>query len=174
MLTSLTKRALPVIRYSTKDLTKLLPGTAYPTMRRMQKVTGRTDDMMIIRGVNVFPTQIEELIFREPGLAPYFQCVLTQPGNMLELTVLVETHVHQSDEVKNSIAADLRHQIKNRIGTTAAIEVREPGGIERSVGKARRIVDKRTPAGPPQRPQVPPHGLMPPPVPIPPLGPRPD
>ena len=174
VLTSLTKQALPMIRYRTKDLTKLLPGTAYPTMRRMQKVTGRTDDMMIIRGVNVFPTQIEELILKEPGLAPYFQCVLTQPGNMLELTVVVETHMHQSDEVKNSIAADLRHQIKNRIGTTAAIEVREPGGIERSVGKARRIVDKRTPAGPPQRPQVPPHGLMPPPVPIPPLGPRPD
>ena len=70
----------------------------------MQKVTGRTDDMMIIRGVNVFPTQIEELILKEPGLAPYFQCVLTQPGNMLELTVVVETHMHQSDEVKNSIA----------------------------------------------------------------------
>ncbi|MGB8381241.1 MAG: AMP-binding protein [Dermatophilaceae bacterium] len=171
VLTSLTKQALPMIRYRTKDLTKLLPGTAYPTMRRMEKVTGRTDDMMIIRGVNVFPTQIEELILKEPGLAPYFQCVLTQPDNMVELTVVVETHVHQSDEVKNSIAADLRHQIKNRIGTTASIEVREPGGIERSVGKARRIVDKRTPAVP-QRPPVPPRGLMPPPpVPIPPLGP---
>ena len=86
VFTSLTKQAFPVIRYRTKDLTKLLPGTAYPTMRRMEKVTGRTDDMMIIRGVNVFPTQIEELILREDGLAPYFQCVLTQPGNMVELT----------------------------------------------------------------------------------------
>ncbi len=143
VLTSLTKQAFPVLRYRTKDLTRLLPGTAYPTMRRMEKVTGRTDDMMIIRGVNVFPTQIEELILKEPGLAPYFQCVLTQPGNMVELTVLVETHVHEPDEVKNSLAADLKHQIKNRIGTTASIEVREPGGIERSVGKARRIVDKR-------------------------------
>ena len=148
VFTSLTKQAFPVIRYRTKDLTKLLPGTAYPTMRRMEKVTGRTDDMMIIRGVNVFPTQIEELILREDGLAPYFQCVLTQPGNMVELTILVETHEHESDERKNAIAADLRHQIKARIGTTAKIEVREPGGIERSVGKARRIVDKRKePAG---------------------------
>ncbi|MGV1007926.1 MAG: phenylacetate--CoA ligase PaaK [Dermatophilaceae bacterium] len=146
VFTSLTKQAFPVIRYRTKDLTKLLPGTAYPTMRRMEKVTGRTDDMMIIRGVNVFPTQIEELILREDGLAPYFQCVLTQPGNMVELTVLVETHEHETDERKNAIAADLRHQIKARIGTSAAIEVREPGGIERSVGKARRIVDKRTEA----------------------------
>ena len=143
VFTSLTKQAFPVIRYRTKDLSRLLPGTAYPTMRRMAKVTGRTDDMMIIRGVNVFPTQIEEIIMTEPGLGPYFQCVLTQPGNLVELTVLVETHHHESDEVKNSIAADLKHQIKNRIGTTANIEVREPGSIERSVGKARRIVDKR-------------------------------
>ncbi len=143
VFTSLTKQAFPVIRYRTKDLTKLLPGTAYPTMRRMEKVTGRTDDMMIIRGVNVFPTQIEELILREEGLAPYFQCVLTQPGNMVELTILVETHEDETDERKNAIAADLRHQIKSRIGTSAKIEVREPGGIERSVGKARRIVDKR-------------------------------
>ncbi|MEI2764972.1 MAG: phenylacetate--CoA ligase PaaK [Dermatophilaceae bacterium] len=148
VFTSLTKQAFPVIRYRTKDLTRLLPGTAYPSFRRMAKVTGRSDDMMIIRGVNVFPTQIEELILAEEGLAPYFQCVLTQPGNMVDLTVLVETLQHEQDERKNAIAADLKHQIKARIGTTANIEVREPGGIERSVGKARRIVDKRrqTPA----------------------------
>ena len=148
VFTSLTKQAFPVIRYRTKDLTRLMPGTAYPAMRRMAKVTGRSDDMMIIRGVNVFPTQIEELILKEEGLAPYFQCVLTQPGNMVALTVLVETLQHEEDERKNAIAADLKHQIKARIGTTAQIEVREPGGIERSVGKARRIVDKRkeTPA----------------------------
>ena len=143
VLTSLTKQAFPVVRYRTKDLTRLLPGTIYPTMRHMEKITGRTDDMMIIRGVNVFPTQIEEIILKEPGLGPYFQCILTQPGAMTELTVVVETHHHESDEVKNSLADDLRHQIKNRVGTTAIIEVREPGGIERSVGKARRIVDKR-------------------------------
>jgi len=143
VFTSLTKAAFPVIRYRTKDLSRLMPGTAYPTMRRMAKVTGRTDDMMIIRGVNVFPTQIEEIILRQPGLAPYFQCVLTQPGNMVNLTVVVETQVHEEHERANSIAADIRHEIKARIGTSAEVEVRDPGGIERSVGKARRIVDLR-------------------------------
>ncbi len=143
VLTSLTKQAFPVLRYRTKDLSRLIPGTRYPNMRRMEKITGRTDDMMIIRGVNVFPTQIEEIILKEPGLSPHFQCVLTQPGNMVELTVVVETQVHEDDERKNAIAADLRHHIKNHIGSSAAVEVREPGGIERSVGKARRIVDKR-------------------------------
>ena len=143
VFTSLTKEAFPVIRYRTKDLSQLMPGTAYPTMRRMAKVTGRTDDMMIIRGVNVFPTQIEEIILREPGLAPYFQCVLTQPGNMVELTVVVETLVHEGEERANSIAADISHEIKARIGTSAKVEIRDPGGIERSVGKAKRIVDLR-------------------------------
>ena len=90
VFTSLTKQAMPVIRYRTRDLTRLLPGTAVPSMRRMEKVTGRTDDMMIVRGVNVFPTQIEEHVLAEPRLSPYFQCVLTQPGRMVELTVLVE------------------------------------------------------------------------------------
>ncbi len=143
VLTSLTKEAFPVVRYRTKDLSSLSPGTIFPAMRHMAKITGRTDDMMIIRGVNVFPTQIEEIILTEHGLSPYFQCVLTQPGNMVELTVLVETLVHEEDEVKNALAADVRSQIKRRIGTTAHVEVREPGGIERSVGKARRIVDRR-------------------------------
>ncbi len=143
VFTSLTKEAFPVVRYRTKDLSRLLPGTAYPTMRRMAKVTGRTDDMMIIRGVNVFPTQIEEIILRERGLAPYFQCVLTQPGNMVELTVVVETLVHEEAERANSIAADISHEIKSRIGTSAKVEIRDPGGIERSVGKARRFVDLR-------------------------------
>ncbi len=90
VLTSLTKQAMPVIRYRTRDLTRLLPGTAVPSMRRIEKVTGRTDDMMIVRGVNVFPTQIEEHVLAEPRLSPYFQCVLTQPGRLVELTVLVE------------------------------------------------------------------------------------
>ena len=143
VLTSLTKQAFPILRYRTKDLTRLLPGTAYPTMRRLAKITGRTDDMMIIRGVNVFPSQIEEIILRKEGLAPYFQCVLTQPGNMVNLTVVVETLVHEEHEAANSIAADIRHEIKARIGTTTEVEVRDPGGIERSVGKARRIVDQR-------------------------------
>ena len=88
VFTSLTKEAFPIIRYRTRDLTRLLPGTAVPAMRRMEKVTGRTDDMMIIRGVNVFPTQIEEFVLADSRLAPYFQCVLRQPGRMVELTVI--------------------------------------------------------------------------------------
>ena len=143
VFTSLTKQAFPVIRYRTKDLTRLLPGTAFPTMRRMEKVTGRTDDMMIIRGVNVFPTQIEEIILAEPGLAPYFQCVLTQPGNMLELTVLAESTKTLGDTDRVELEKRIGKRIKDNIGTTAKIEVRAPGGIERSVGKARRIVDTR-------------------------------
>ena len=90
VFTSLTKQAMPVVRYRTRDLTRLLPGTAYPAFRRMQKVTGRTDDMMIVRGVNVFPTQVEEQILAVEGLAPHYLCVLTRPGNMDELTVRVE------------------------------------------------------------------------------------
>jgi len=143
VFTSLTKQAFPVIRYRTKDLTRLLPGTAFPTMRRMEKVTGRTDDMMIIRGVNVFPTQIEEIILAEPGLAPYFQCVLTQPGNMLELTVLAESTKTLGDADRVELEKRIGKRIKDNIGTTAKIEVRAPGGIERSVGKARQIVDTR-------------------------------
>ncbi len=143
VFTSLTKQAFPVIRYRTKDLTRLLPGTAFPTMRRMEKVTGRTDDMMIIRGVNVFPTQIEEIILAEPGLAPYFQCVLSQPGNLLELTVLAESATTLGDADRLDLEKRIGKRIKDTIGTTAKIEVRGPGGIERSVGKARRIVDTR-------------------------------
>jgi phenylacetate-CoA ligase len=143
VFTSLTRQAMPVIRYRTRDLTQLLPGTAFPTMRRMAKVTGRTDDMMIIRGVNVFPTQIEEIILAEPSLAPYFQCVLTQPGHLVELTVLAESHEFLHDADRFELERRIAGRIKDRIGTTANIEVRSPGGIERSVGKARRIVDTR-------------------------------
>jgi phenylacetate-CoA ligase len=143
VFTSLTKQALPIIRYRTRDLTRLLPGTAAPSYRRMEKVTGRTDDMMIIRGVNVFPTQIEEHVLREPGLAPYFQCVLTQPGKLVELTVLAETTDYMSPEARAEIGKRLQHRIKATIGITANVDVRDPGAIERSVGKARRIVDQR-------------------------------
>ncbi len=143
VFTSLTKQALPIIRYRTRDLTRLLPGTAAPSYRRMEKVTGRTDDMMIIRGVNVFPTQIEEHVLREPGLAPYFQCVLTQPGKLVELTVLAETTDYMSPEARAEIGKRLQHRIKATIGITAKVDVRDPGAIERSVGKARRIVDQR-------------------------------
>jgi phenylacetate-CoA ligase len=143
VFTSLTKQAMPVIRYRTRDLTRLLPGTAVPAMRRMEKVTGRTDDMMIIRGVNVFPTQIEEFVLADSRLAPYFQCVLRQPGRMVELTVLVEPHHPVSAGEADEISRRLQHEIKTHIGTTCRVEVREPGSIERSIGKARRIVDER-------------------------------
>ncbi len=143
VLTSLTKQAMPVLRYRTRDLTRLLPGTAYPTFRRMEKVTGRTDDMMIIRGVNVFPTQIEEHVLAEPQLAPYFQCVLTQPGRMVELTVLTESHDPLSPADQQALATRLAGRIKDRVGITCVVEVRDPGGIERSLGKARRIIDQR-------------------------------
>ncbi len=143
VFTSLTKQAMPVVRYRTRDLTRLLPGTARPGMRRMEKVTGRTDDMMIVRGVNVFPTQIEELVLATPGLTPYFQCVLTRPGRMDELTVLVEAEGGLGSDQHDALARQVAGMIKHRIGITAAVQVVDPGGVERSIGKARRIVDNR-------------------------------
>jgi phenylacetate-CoA ligase len=143
VFTSLTKQAMPVVRYRTRDLTRLLPGTARPGMRRMEKITGRTDDMMIVRGVNVFPTQIEELVLATPGLTPYFQCVLTRPGRMDELTVVVEGEAGLGDVEREALARKVSGLIKHRIGITAAVRVVEPGGVERSIGKARRIVDQR-------------------------------
>ena len=144
VFTSLTKEALPIVRYRTRDLTRLLPGTAR-TMRRMEKITGRSDDMMIVRGVNVFPTQIEELICKRPELAPHYQCILTREGPLDCLTVAVEARQglsHDSDEARG--AADrLAHEIKTYVGTTARIELRAANGIERSLGKARRVLDQR-------------------------------
>jgi phenylacetate-CoA ligase len=144
VFTSLTKEALPVIRYRTRDLTRLLPGTAR-TMRRMEKITGRSDDMMIVRGVNVFPTQIEELILRQPALAPYYQCILTREGPLDCLTVAVEAGAgHAPGEQEAEAAAErLAHDIKAYIGTSAKIELRPAGGIERSMGKAKRVLDQR-------------------------------
>ena len=142
VLTSLSKEAMPVIRYRSRDLTRLLPGSTR-SFRRMEKVTGRSDDMMIVRGVNVFPTQVEELVLAETALAPYFQCVLTRPGRLDELTVLVESHEILAEPDKAAVVDRLVSRIKDRIGTTARVEVRDPGGIERSVGKARRVVDNR-------------------------------
>jgi phenylacetate-CoA ligase len=142
VFTSLTKQAMPVIRYRTRDLTRLLPGTAYPAFRRMQKVTGRTDDMMIVRGVNVFPTQVEEQILAIEGLAPHYVCVLTRPGNLDELTVRVESVGEPGDDAA-SLGAALARRIKHRIGVTARVEVVAPHSLERSLGKARRISDER-------------------------------
>jgi len=144
VFTSLSKEALPIIRYRTRDLTRLLPGSAR-TMRRMEKITGRSDDMMIVRGVNVFPTQIEELILQRPELSAHYQCVLTRSGPMDELTVVVETApgVSPTSEVASAAAARLQHDIKTFIGTSAHITLRPEGGVERSQGKAKRVVDQR-------------------------------
>jgi phenylacetate-CoA ligase len=143
VFTSLTKQAMPVVRYRTRDLTRLLPGTAYPAFRRMEKVTGRTDDMMIVRGVNVFPTQIEEQILAVEGLAPHYTCVLTRPGNLDELTVRVESSGDADADMSLSLGTALAERIKNRIGVTARVDVVAPHALERSTGKARRIEDRR-------------------------------
>ena len=145
VFTSLTKEALPIIRYRTRDLTRLLPGTARPSKRRMEKITGRSDDMMIIRGVNVFPSQIEELILKRAELAPHYQCVLTREGPMDDLKVVIETKPGVSpDSIEARAAAKmLQHEIKVYIGSSVAIELKAEGGVERSQGKAKRVVDLR-------------------------------
>lgn len=144
VFTSLTKQAMPVVRYRTGDLTTLLPGTAYPQFRRMAKITGRSDDMMIVRGVNVFPSQIEEHILATEGLAPHYLCVLTRPGRMDELTVRVEAVAEGlPDERRDALARDLQSRVKHRVGVTIRAEVVEPHALERSLGKARRIDDQR-------------------------------
>ncbi len=144
VFTSLTKEALPIIRYRTRDLTRLLPGTAR-TMRRMEKITGRSDDMMIVRGVNVFPTQIEELILKRPELAPHYQCILSKEGPLDALTVAVETKPGLAPESPEAqaAAATLAHDIKTYVGTSARIALRAEGGVERSAGKAKRVLDQR-------------------------------
>ena len=144
VFTSLTKEALPIIRYRTRDLTRLLPGTAR-TMRRMEKITGRSDDMMIVRGVNVFPTQIEELILKRAELAPHYLCILTREGPLDCLTVAVEARhdVAHDSQLAQEAARMLAHEIKTYIGTSARIELRAAGGVERSLGKAKRVVDQR-------------------------------
>ena len=143
VFTSLTKEAFPIIRYRTRDLTRLLPGTAR-SMRRMEKVTGRSDDMMIVRGVNVFPTQIEEQILKCTGLAPHYQIELTREGRMDTMTIMVEsTHTASAHSDRNGSSVELSSHIKSVIGLSATIQVHEPGSVERSGGKARRVVDKR-------------------------------
>jgi phenylacetate-CoA ligase len=144
VFTSLTKEALPVIRYRTRDLTALLPPTSR-SMRRMARVTGRTDDMLIIRGVNVFPSQIEELVLRQPHLAPHYVLEISRGGTLDELTVKVEPHPHAAAHatVCSQAAADLQHSIKVFIGVTASVVVCDPGTVERSIGKAKRVIDSR-------------------------------
>jgi phenylacetate-CoA ligase len=143
VFTSLTKQAMPVVRYRTRDLTRLRPGTARP-MRRIDKITGRADDMLIVRGVNLFPTQIEELILRTPELSPHFQCVLTRDGRLDALTVRVERRASASVPDADAAGAALSERVKNTIGVTIRVEILEPDGVERSIGKMKRIVDERS------------------------------
>lgn len=146
VFTSLAKEAFPVIRYRTRDLTRLLPPTSR-SMRRMDKITGRSDDMLIIRGVNVFPTQVEELVLKIAQLGPHYQIVLTRSGNLDEVEIMTEVRPefdYLNDSEREQIAGQLRHAVKSFIGVSAAIRVTDSGKVERSLtGKARRVIDKR-------------------------------
>jgi phenylacetate-CoA ligase len=142
VFTSLTKEALPIVRYRTRDLTRLLPGTARP-MRRMEKVTGRSDDLIILRGVNLFPTQIEELILRTAELSPHFHCVLSRSGRLDALTVRVERRPEAQRDDALRAGTALVSAAKASIGVSLDVEVVEPGEIERSAGKMRRVIDNR-------------------------------
>ena len=142
VFTSLTKEAMPVIRYRTRDLTRLLPGTAR-SLRRMEKVTGRSDDMMIVRGVNVFPTQIEEKLLTIHDLSLHYQLVLTRDGRMDNMEIQVEARPEASFPAREAATRQLVQSVKDTIGITAVVTVLDPGSIERSVGKAKRIIDRR-------------------------------
>ena len=145
VFTTLTKEALPMIRYRTRDLTRLMPPTAR-SMRRIEKITGRSDDMLIIRGINVFPTQVEELILKQPELSPHYLLEVTRPQALDELTVHVEMApalANASEDTRRSATRMLEHNIKAYVGLTTAVRLALPGTIERSVGKAKRIVDRR-------------------------------
>ncbi len=143
VFTSLTKQALPLIRYRTRDLTRLLPGTARPAHRRMERITGRSDDMIVLRGVNVFPTQIEELLLRVPGLAPHFQLLLSSRERMDELTVQVEARPGLDAEQRAAAERALVAAVLDNVGVRVRVAVGDPGTIERSAGKMRRVVDQR-------------------------------
>ncbi|ANP38011.1 phenylacetate--CoA ligase [Phaeobacter gallaeciensis] len=143
VFTTLTKEGLPMVRYRTRDLTRLLPGTAR-TMRRMEKITGRSDDMIILRGVNVFPSQIEEQLMATGGLAPHYQIELYKSGRMDAMRVFVEANPDATDEMSKTAAARmLTKRIKDMVGVSTEIIVGEPGEVERSQGKAKRVVDNR-------------------------------
>jgi phenylacetate-CoA ligase len=143
LFTSLTKEALPIIRNRTRDLTRLLPQTAR-AMRRIEKIKGRSDDMMIIRGVNVFPTQIEEHILKDQALAPHYQIVLTREDRLDAMEILVEAAESATEAARASSATALQQRLKGSIGLSCNVTVTPPRGIERSQGKARRVIDKRS------------------------------
>jgi phenylacetate-CoA ligase len=143
VFTSLTKEALPVIRYRTRDLTRLLPGTARPAFRRMEKVTGRCDDMIILRGVNVFPSQIEEIVLRTTQVSPHFQLKLTRRGRMDELTVRAEARPGATAEQRAAASTAIATGVKEGVGVTVRVEILDPQTLARSIGKITRIVDER-------------------------------
>ena len=148
VFTSLTKEGMPVVRYRTRDLTRLLPGSSYAPFRRMARISGRSDDAIILRGVNVFPTQIEEIVLRVPGLAPHFQLLLTRPEQLDELTVLVEAAPGSAEAreagAREAAAAAIVQAVKDSIGVTVQAKVVDPGSLERSTGKMRRVIDERS------------------------------
>ncbi|WP_030196036.1 phenylacetate--CoA ligase PaaK [Streptomyces sp. NRRL S-87] len=143
VFTSLTKEAMPVVRYRTRDLTRLLPGTARPAFRRMEKVTGRSDDMIILRGVNLYPAQIEEILLRTPGVAPHFQLRLTREGRLDALTVRAEARRDATPAEREAAAGAIVRAVKENIGVSVGIEIVDPETLERSVGKIKRIKDLR-------------------------------
>nr|WP_314843025.1 phenylacetate--CoA ligase PaaK [uncultured Microbacterium sp.] len=143
VFTSLTKEAFPVIRYRTRDLTRLLPGTTYPALRRIEKITGRNDDMIILRGVNLFPTQIEEIVMGIETLTPHFVLELHHAGRLDTMTVRIERHPSLSLEECDAAAGVLAHRIKMHIGTSVDVTVEEPGTLPRSEGKYKRVYDLR-------------------------------
>ncbi|SHN78569.1 phenylacetate-CoA ligase [Geodermatophilus obscurus] len=147
VFTSLTKEAMPVIRYRTRDLTRLLPGTARPGMRRMEKITGRTDDMIILRGVNLFPTQIEEIVLRTPGLSPHFALELTTRGRMDHLTARIEARPDCPAERRSIAAAEVTKAVKDTVGTSIEVLVVDPETLARSMGKLKRLYDLRERTG---------------------------
>ncbi|MDP1840187.1 MAG: phenylacetate--CoA ligase, partial [Reyranella sp.] len=142
VFTTLTKEAMPVIRYRTRDLTRLMPGSA-SVMRRMAKITGRSDDMLIVRGVNLFPSQVEEQILRDPALSGHYVIELTRTGALDDLLVRVEARAVLAGDAAGQSAAELGRRLKGMCGLSATIDVAGPGTIERSMGKARRVIDKR-------------------------------
>jgi phenylacetate-CoA ligase len=143
VFTSLSKEAFPVIRYRTRDLTRLLPGTARPAMRRMEKITGRDDDMIVLRGVNLFPTQIEEIVLGIPELSPHFVLELRKPARLDELTVRIEPRPDSDPEACDRACAALVDRVKQRVGSTVLVRLEPPGTLERSAGKLKRVYDLR-------------------------------
>jgi phenylacetate-CoA ligase len=142
VFTSLTKEAMPIIRYRTRDLTRLLPGNGR-AMRRIERIKGRSDDMLIIRGVNVFPSQIESVIATIPELAPHYILEVSRPAQLDELDVVVETRAETGADAAATLARRAEHLIKALVGVTSTVRAVAPGAVERSQGKARRVIDKR-------------------------------